>query len=438
MEIMNRFDAVHNLAKRKIKQLELTPPINMEEVIHSLNIEIVEESNQYGIEAYSELGDNLRIVINPEMTYYKQRRNFTLAHELGHIFIPWHNGDLKCNFEDNYIKVSGKRLLDTQEMEANIFASDFLMPQEWLNREIENNRDAPFDKLVEVIASRANTSIMASFYALEQVLPSGYNYFVKRDTSEWWSFFTSHNTYTVNWFSYNEDRMNFFENLSTQKELFRIGPYEIVLYKMISCPSKIELRNEMERNGGSIGTLIESITEGYRLRILPFLDVVLDAITNNKYIAFLFQNDDLVRSFYSEKSPLRRIYGTMGYEAIHKIVISYGFDFQSIDLENDMVLLYISEKKFEMPKYTYTDPNILLRQICDNNGYDRRMLQSVNGVMAAANSMYGEEYSDEELYNWCKYKFITDSFYKVLLEDEDFDRYIVNKIKSMKLKRMGK
>lgn len=73
----------------------------MEEVIHSLNIEIVEKRNQYGIEAYSELGDNLRIVINPEMTYYVQRRNFTLAHELGHIFIPWHNGDIKCNFKDN-------------------------------------------------------------------------------------------------------------------------------------------------------------------------------------------------------------------------------------------------------------------------------------------------------------------------------------------------
>ena len=435
---MNRFDAVHNLAKRKIKQLGLTPPINMEEVIASLNIEIVEERNQYGIEAYSELGENLRIVINPEMTYYKPRRNFTLAHELGHIFIPWHNGVMKCNFEDNYIKIGGKRLLDTQELEANIFASDFLMPQEWLVSVINNNKELPFDKLVELIASRADTSLMACFYALEQVLPSGYSYFVKKDISEWWSFFASHNTYTVNWFSYNEDKMNFFEALSMKKDLFKIGPYEIVLYKMISCPSKIELYNEMERNGGSIEALIKNITKGYKLRILPFLDVVLEAITNDKYIAFLFQKDELKRSFYSERSPLRRIYGTMGYETIRDIVILNGFDFQSIALEKDMVLLYISEKKFEMPKYVYTDPNILLRQICDYYGYDKQMLQSVNGVMAAANSMYGKEYSDEELYNWCKYKFIVDSHYKELAEDRNFDRYIVNKIISMKLKRLGK
>lgn len=436
--MVNRFDSVHNLAKRKIRQLRLTPPINMVEVIRSLNIEIVEKRNQYGIEAYSELGDHPRIVINPEMTYYEQRRNFTLAHELGHIFIPWHNGDIKCSFDDNYIRVEGKRLLDTQELEANIFASDFLMPQEWLISIIESNKGMPFDKLVELIASRANTSIMACFYALEQVLPSGYNYFVKRDTSEWWSFFTSHNTYTVNWFSYNEDKMDFFEMLATEKESFRIGPYEILLYKMIACPSKNELCNEMEQNGGSIENLIDSITYGYKLRILPFLDVVLDAITDNKYIAFLFQNDELIRGFYPEKSPLCRFYGSMGYEKIKKIVVSYGFDFQSIDLENNMVLLYISEKNFEMPKYTYTNPNILLRQICDFHGYDNKMLQSVNGVMAAANSAHGREYSDEEMYNWCKYRFITDSCYMELVRDGNFDKYIVNKIISMKIKRMAK
>lgn len=435
---MNRFNAVHNLAKRKIRQLGLIPPIDIEAVIQALNIEIIEERNQLGIEAYSELGDNPRIVINPEMTYYRQRRNFTLAHELGHIFIPWHNGDIKCNFEDNYIKVGGKRLLDTQELEANIFASDFLMPQEWLISEIENNKDIPFDKLVTLIADKANTSIMACFYALEQVMPSGYNYFVKRETSEWWNFFTTHNTYTVNWFSYNEDKMIFLDDLSTKKEVFGIGPYEIVLYKMIPCPSQDELRNKLRRNGGSIEALIDSITKGYRIRILPFLDVILDVITEKNYIAYLFQNNNLIRSFFSEKSPLCRMYGAKGYDAIYEIVKSYGFEFQRVVLENDIILLYISEKIFEMPQYPYSEPNILLHQICDNYGYDNRMLQSINGVMAAANSMYGKDCTDEELYNWCKYRFITDPNYEEVVNDCDFDKYMVNKIISMRLKRKRK
>jgi hypothetical protein len=184
--------------------------------------------------------------------------------------------------------------------------------------------------------------------------------------------------------------------------------------------------------------LIDSISEGYRIRVLPFLDVVLNAITNDNYIAYLFYKNDVVRSFYSEKSPLCRFYGSMGYDAIREIVISYGFEFESIQLENNMFLLYISEKKFEMPRYTYSDPNILLKQICNYHGYDNHMLQSINGVMAAVNSMYGKEGSVEELYNWSKYKFISDPNYKDIIEDKNFDRYIVNKIMSMKRKRMGK
>ena len=52
-----------------------------------------------------------------------------------------------------------------------------------------------------------------------------------------------------------------------------------------------------------------------------------------------------------------------------------------------------------------------------------------------SNSEYGKRYSDEELYNWCKYKFIIDTKYENFVSDERFDEYIVNKIASMKKKR---
>ncbi|MCR5083366.1 MAG: hypothetical protein K6B15_07835, partial [Parasporobacterium sp.] len=113
-------------------------------------------------------------------------------------------------------------------------------------------------------------------------------------------------------------------------------------------------------------------------------------------------------------------------------------EFQRVVLENDIILLYISEKVFEMPQYQYSEPNQLLHQICDNYGYDNRMLQSINGVMAAANSMHGKDCTDEELYNWCKYKFITDPYYEEVVNDSDFEKYMVNKIICMRLKRKRK
>ena len=142
---MNRFEAVRKFARRIADRFDLTPPIDVSNIFSEMDIQIVEEENQYGIEAYSQLNDN-KVIINTEITYIPRRR-FTLAHELGHICIPWHNGDVKCIAGEHYIQVSGKRLLDTQELEANIFASELLMPTSWVKRKDRRISRARFSNI---------------------------------------------------------------------------------------------------------------------------------------------------------------------------------------------------------------------------------------------------------------------------------------------------
>ena len=156
---MNRFEAVRKFARRIADRFDLTPPIDVSNIFSEMDIQIVEEENQYGIEAYSQLNDN-KVIINTEITYIPRRR-FTLAHELGHICIPWHNGDVKCIAGEHYIQVSGKRLLDTQELEANIFASELLMPTSWVKEKIEEYLEQGFQILVRNITDSAQTSTMA-------------------------------------------------------------------------------------------------------------------------------------------------------------------------------------------------------------------------------------------------------------------------------------
>lgn len=143
---MNRFEAVRKFARKIVDRFDLMPPIDVSNIFSEMDIQIVEEENQYGIEAYSQLNDN-KVIINTEITYIPRRR-FTLAHELGHICIPWHNGDVKCIAGEHYIQVSGKRLLDTQELEANIFASELLMPTRWVKEKIEEYLEQGFQILV--------------------------------------------------------------------------------------------------------------------------------------------------------------------------------------------------------------------------------------------------------------------------------------------------
>lgn len=427
---MNRLDAVHNLAKKKVEKYGLTPPVDLYPIFEAINVEIVEEINYLGIEAYSILGDKPQVIINPEKISYERRKQFTLAHELGHIFIPWHNGNIKCNTEDNYVNIRGKRLLDTQELEANIFASDILMPIEWLKKLIEENQYWDFGELVMEISNRAQTSIMACFYALEYVLPSGYAYLVKRESTEWWNFFFSKDSYTINWFSYSEDRIDFLEALALSKEVYKIGIYDVILYKMLSCPSQRTLCYKYKNVGYCLEDLIDDVTGSTRIRVLSFLDVMLSAISQEKYIALLFQDDKLIRSIVSGKSPLSKFNVLWNVDELMNILSLYGFEFQIVNMENNIGLYYILEKKFKMSEYIFSDPNILLRKIC---GADKVLLQSINGVMAAVNSMHGDEWLNE-LYNWSKYKFILDPRYKDVITHCDFDKYIVNKLISMKNK----
>lgn len=146
---MNRIAIVKKLANKIISKLKLIPPVDLELLYEYYGIDLVYESNYLGIEAYSELKKKPKVVINPELTSYVPRKRFTLAHELGHVCIPWHNGDIKCDTDNNYRTINGKKYLDTQELEANIFASEILMPSWWMKQEIEDMKGKSFFALVE-------------------------------------------------------------------------------------------------------------------------------------------------------------------------------------------------------------------------------------------------------------------------------------------------
>lgn len=67
------------------------------------------------------------------------RKNFTLAHELGHIVIPWHIGSII----DNIDEVAGVENIDywVMEREANAFAAELLMPSPWVRSVLAQEND---------------------------------------------------------------------------------------------------------------------------------------------------------------------------------------------------------------------------------------------------------------------------------------------------------
>jgi Zn-dependent peptidase ImmA (M78 family) len=108
------------------------------------------------------------ILVNENRPLTRQR--FTLAHEIGHVVIPWHMGTI---FDlTDAATPDGAIEYWEMEAEANAFATELLMPTSWVD-ELVNSNDNPAD-INEVIASEAKVSAIAATLRLSAFLPNGY------------------------------------------------------------------------------------------------------------------------------------------------------------------------------------------------------------------------------------------------------------------------
>lgn len=68
-----------------------------------------------------------QVLINSDSP--EARRKFTLAHELGHIIIPWHTGTIVSHLG----KIEASEEYRRMESEANQFAAELLLPSSWIS-----------------------------------------------------------------------------------------------------------------------------------------------------------------------------------------------------------------------------------------------------------------------------------------------------------------
>jgi hypothetical protein len=90
----------------------------------------------------------------------KERRRFTIAHELGHFLLPSHKGNQQCTAAD-LREVRRDTIHQRQEAEANRFAAGLLMPKPWFTRDMDQLGDADVTH-VQRLAKRYCTSLEAT------------------------------------------------------------------------------------------------------------------------------------------------------------------------------------------------------------------------------------------------------------------------------------
>lgn len=162
----NKRNAINDFADQVIKILEITPRVDMENIVKVLSGDIQYAEEIDGREASIEKIDegDLKFRITLPLDAHERRNRFTIAHELGHLFL--HMGylvdedkwDKTPYYKDSAYYRSGH---SAEEYEANEFAGALLMPRkEFIRIAKENLEDDYYN--VSKIADYFDVSVKAA------------------------------------------------------------------------------------------------------------------------------------------------------------------------------------------------------------------------------------------------------------------------------------
>jgi Zn-dependent peptidase ImmA (M78 family) len=141
------------------------PPVPVEEIPAKFGIQLRELSASDDIfGAIVRQNDEVVIAVNPSQ--HPNRQRFTIAHELGHYFC--HPGDLEHvdrDFRIHWRNRESSQGINWQEIEANRFAAELLMPESFLRRDLIGTTELT-DKVAKTLASQYKVSSIAMRFRL--------------------------------------------------------------------------------------------------------------------------------------------------------------------------------------------------------------------------------------------------------------------------------
>jgi hypothetical protein len=147
-----------NFARRLIDRERLSPPVDIVAVARKFAaVEQLRFPRELDVDGVclnlKRRGYQPRIIVNIAGRT-KERIRFTLAHELGHVIIPWHTGSIVDTLVVDTIDADQDRADPDYwalEGEANRFAAELLMPIKWVNEIVEEF--SPPDAINHIVRS---------------------------------------------------------------------------------------------------------------------------------------------------------------------------------------------------------------------------------------------------------------------------------------------
>jgi uncharacterized protein DUF955 len=163
-------------AERLVSKYALKPPIDVWELAREF-AEVEVDNIPTQCDGLVVGLDRPRPLVLIDGTQHETRQRFTLAHELGHILLPWHVGNFVCDTHE------GDWSVRADEPEANRFAAELLVPGAWLRDLVAARSDDQVGPLTNSVLA-AGVSTWVACFRLAETLPPGHVYAVTDPAGE--------------------------------------------------------------------------------------------------------------------------------------------------------------------------------------------------------------------------------------------------------------
>lgn len=347
------------------------------------------------------------------------RVRFTLAHELGHIIIPWHTGMISCN-TDNVENINPGKYKD-MENEANVFSSEILMPTDWLKDKVKMHINEGFEVTINKVAEESQVSFLAAFYAIINVLPSGcfvrihyHEYGVKKIRSEKDELFMVYTElYPYNesteWLILNMVKYEFIERENETIEFFYFG-------------QKLKDDYIDEDSEVNLNIFFEEVFSNEEMKPITVIPYILKKLEPGYILKVQINKDNNYRIIKSKDTFVNIKECDFDMLCVDKGIyanFNYQISWWKFNVEKGIKKNYIDTR----------DSKVILREMVERHYFTKSDKTSafavVNGIIGALNSNRKiKGYNKDEFYSIAHQRFLGNSKVKHIVEDKDFDKFI--------------
>lgn len=153
---------IQGFAQELLRRAKITsPPVPVEHIAKASGVRMQLAPFQGDLSGFVYRKGN-QAVIWVNSLHPLVRRRFSMAHELGHYFL--HEGDSLHVDRPAQIRLRSSlssKGEDPEEVEANLFAAELLMPTKLLLKDLRQLHDANDEELISTLANRYNVSPQA-------------------------------------------------------------------------------------------------------------------------------------------------------------------------------------------------------------------------------------------------------------------------------------